>query len=120
MDREGLRPRWSTTLKAYVAIGAGALLVTISELFLKTGAMHGALLSPWTWCGIVTYILSLLCWLYVLRQLPLSIAYALISIVQVLVPLGAWLFLGETISLHRWAGIALVLCGTLLVPHRKS
>jgi multidrug transporter EmrE-like cation transporter len=52
-----------------------------------------------------------------LRHLPLSVAYALISIVQVLVPLGAWFFLGETISLHRWIGIAFVLCGTLLVPH---
>jgi undecaprenyl phosphate-alpha-L-ara4N flippase subunit ArnE len=57
---------------------------------------------------------------YVLRCLPLSIAYALISIVQVLVPLGAWIFLGETISVHRWIGIGFVLCGTLLVPHPKS
>jgi len=107
-------------LKAYVAIGAGALLITVSELFLKTGASRGGLFSGRTWCGIVTYVLSLLCWLYVLRRLPLSIAYALISIVQVLVPLGAWIFLGETISIHRWLGIACVLGGTLLVPQRES
>jgi len=103
----------------YAAIGAGALLVTTSELLLKTGATHGALASGWTWLGILTYILSLGCWLYALRHLPLSVAYALISIVQVLVPIGAWFFLGETISLHRWIGIAFVLCGTLLVPHRE-
>ena len=106
-------------MKAYAAIGAGALLITVSELLLKTGAMHGALRSGWTWLGVVTYLLSFACWLYVLRKMPLSIAYALISIVQVLVPLGAWIFLGEHISLHRWIGIACVLCGTLLVPQRS-
>ncbi len=106
--------------KAYVAIGAGALLITTSELLLKQGAMHGGFASGWTWLGILTYILSLACWLYVLRHLPLSVAYALISIVQVLVPLGAWIFLGETISIRRWVGIAFVLCGTLLVPQRQS
>jgi drug/metabolite transporter (DMT)-like permease len=106
--------------RAYAAIAVGALLITASELLLKQGAMHGGLVSGWTWCGIVTYLLSFVCWLYVLRRLPLSVAYALISIVQVLVPLGAWIFLGETISVHRWIGIGCVLCGTLLVPHPES
>jgi len=104
---------------AYAAIAIGALLVTASELLLKQGATHGALRSPFTWLGIVTYILSFGAWLYVLRRLPLSIAYGLISIVQVLVPLGAFLFLREAISMQRWIGIAFVLCGTLLVPHRE-
>ena len=104
----------------YFQIALGALLITTSELLLKKGATHGALLSGWTWLGILTYILSFASWLYVLRHLPLSIAYGLITIVQVLVPLGAWIFLGETISMHRWIGIGCVLCGTLLVPHPQS
>lgn len=103
----------------YVQIAVAALLVTTSELFLKTGATHGALASGWTWLGILSYLLSFACWLYVLRHLPLSVAYPLISVVQVLVPLGAWLFLGETITMRRWIGIAIVLCGTFLVPHQK-
>jgi drug/metabolite transporter (DMT)-like permease len=105
--------RWF--LNPYVQIAIGALLVTGSELLLKRGAMTGMLASPWTWGGIVTYVLSFASWLYVLRHLPLSIAFALINIVHVLVPLGAWLLLHETISLQRWAGIFLVLCGTVLV-----
>ena len=105
---------------AYVQIGIGALLVTTSELLLKQGAMHGALLSGWTWLGILTYILSFASWLYVLRHLALSIAYGLITIVQVLVPLGAWIFLGESISLHRWIGIACVLSGTVIVAQSAA
>jgi drug/metabolite transporter (DMT)-like permease len=106
--------------RAYVFIGIGALLITISEVLLKKGATHGALLSGWTWMGIVTYVLSFICWLYVLRHLPLSIAYGLITIVQVLVPLGAWIFLGESISVQRWVGIACVLAGTLVVAQSAA
>jgi multidrug transporter EmrE-like cation transporter len=115
-------------LNPYVQTGLAALLVTVSELLLKKGAMSGAampagirwlgigaLASGWTWLGIVTYLMSFACWLYVLRKLPLSVAFGLISIVQVLVPLAAHQFLGEAISLQRWIGIACVLCGTALV-----
>ncbi len=118
--------RWF--LDPFVQIGWGALLVTASELLLKKEATSGtvvpagmawlgigALASWWTWLGIITYIASFASWLYVLRHLPLSIAFALINIVHVLVPLGAWALLGETISVRRWLGIALVLCGTVVV-----
>jgi drug/metabolite transporter (DMT)-like permease len=107
-------------LNPYLQIGIGALLVTVSELLLKKGAMSGALASGWTWLGIVTYLLSFASWLYVLRHLPLSIAFALINVVHVLVPLGAWAILGETISMQRWIGIACVLCGTVLVSQRAG
>jgi len=105
--------RWF--LNPYVQIGIGALLVTVSELLLKRGATTGMLASLWTWGGIVTYVLSFGSWLYVLRHLPLSIAFALINVVHILVPLGAWLLLHESVSPQRWGGIFLVLCGTVLV-----
>ena len=123
--------RWF--LDPYVQLGLGALLVTGSELLLKKGATSGApmppsvawlgvgaLASAWTWLGIVTYILSFASWLYVLRHLPLSVAFGLLSIVHVLVPLGAWSILGETISLRCWIGIGLVLCGTVLIARTEG
>jgi drug/metabolite transporter (DMT)-like permease len=99
---------------AYVQIAIGALLVTASELLLKKGAIAGGLASGWTWIGILTYMLSFASWLYVLRHLPLSIAYPLISVVHLLVPLGAWLILGEMIPGQRWIGIACVFCGVVM------
>jgi drug/metabolite transporter (DMT)-like permease len=103
-----------------VQIALGALLVTASELLLKKGATSGVLASGWTWIGIVTYVLSFVSWLYVLRHMLLSVAFALINIVHVLVPLGAWWILGETISMQRWMGIACVLCGTVLVARSAA
>ena len=108
----------------YVQIAVGALLVTASELMLKRGAEAAAgsswlgvdaLASLWTWGGIVTYVLSFLSWLYVLRHLPLGLAFSLINAVHVLVPVASWLFLHESISPRRWAGIGLVLGGIVLI-----
>lgn len=115
-------------LNAYVQLAIGALLVTASELLLKRGAVavpaaHGAaawtgvsaLASGWTWLGIISYILSFVSWIHVLRTLPLSVAFPAINIVHILVPLGAWAFLGETIHVQRWIGIILVVVGIVLI-----
>jgi multidrug transporter EmrE-like cation transporter len=115
-------------LNPFVQLAFDALLVSSAELLLKKGATTGALLpsdiawlgigalaSRWTWLGILAYLLSFACWLYVLRCLPVSVAFGLISIAQVLVPLGAWAFLGEAITIRRWMGIASVLCGTAFI-----
>ena len=112
-------------LNAYFQIGLGALLVTASELLMKFGARAqagaigvfglAALTCPQTWIGIILYCLSFVSWIYVLRTIPLGIAYALINVVHILIPIGCWIFLHEAISPQRWMGIALVLAGLVLV-----
>ncbi len=108
----------------YVQIAIGAVLVTVSELLLKKGAVAAkgsswmgieALASIWTWVGIVTYVLSFVSWLYVLRFVPLGIAFSLINVVHVLVPLASWAILAERVTLARWAGIGLVFLGIILI-----
>lgn len=112
----------------YLQLLGAQVLITAAEVLLKKGAVASvagsggpevlglaALASGATWIGILLYIVSFLIWLHVLRVLPLTQAYALASMVHVLVPTAAWLFLNETISSTRAAGIALVLVGVLLV-----
>ncbi|MEA2735114.1 MAG: hypothetical protein QOE14_1565 [Humisphaera sp.] len=109
---------------AYTQLAIGALLVTASELLLKKGATAvgpggafgvATLASGWTWLGIVLYVISFFNWLYVLRLMPLGVAFGLISAVHVLVPIGAALFLHEEISARRWIGIALILAGIIVL-----
>jgi drug/metabolite transporter (DMT)-like permease len=104
-----------------------ALFVTASETLLKVGASQTqrvagwewtgllALSSIWIWCAIVLVILSFLCWIYVLKYIPLSVAFPLSNVVHVLVPLSCWIFLAEHISLRRWCGIGIVICGLAVV-----
>jgi drug/metabolite transporter (DMT)-like permease len=111
-------------LHPYTQIAIGAVLVTASELLLKKGAsiagpasyfVLGALASGWTWLGIGFYLLSFFNWLYVLRLMSLGIAFGLINSVHVLVPIGAWALLNESISAKRWIGIGLILLGLVIL-----
>ena len=116
-DHAALPPR---PLTPYVHLVLGALLVTASELLLRRGAAAVpdlgwtgilGLTSGWVWISVLCYIGSFVCWLHVLKQLPLVVAFNLMNVVHVLVPLGSALFLHEHISLLRAAGIVLVLVG---------
>ncbi len=112
----------------WLQIALSTTFVTLSELCLKRGAMAAAhvaprwawtglngLTSPLVWLGILLVILSFVGWLYVLKYLPLSVAFPTSQAVHILIPLSSWLVLGEIISPLRWCGIALVLGGIAVV-----
>jgi undecaprenyl phosphate-alpha-L-ara4N flippase subunit ArnF len=112
----------------WLQLGLSVLCVFVSELLLKRGATDVAepdsafswtginsLESPLVWSAILLIIASFISWLYVLRYVPLTVAYPLSRVVDILVPLGCWIFLGELISTTRWCGIALVVIGLALV-----
>ena len=102
--------------------------VVIYELLLKAGAAATAdpannwswigitaLVSPLTWLAIGAIIVDLIIWLYILKYIPLSVAFPLSRAVDVLVPISCWLILREAISPLRWCGIALVVIGLVIV-----
>jgi multidrug transporter EmrE-like cation transporter len=112
----------------WLQLGLSIACVFVSEILLKRGATEVAqpesalswtgfngLTSPLVWWAILLIIASFISWLYVLRYVPLSVAYPLSRVVDVLVPLGCWFFLSEQISALRWCGIALVVTGLGLV-----
>jgi drug/metabolite transporter (DMT)-like permease len=102
------------TLAADLCLKLGAnATVHISPKWSWTGLT--GLASPLVWLGIVFMILSFVTWLYVLRHLPLSLAFPMSQAVHVMVPIASLLFLGEQISLIRWCGIAFVVLGLIVV-----
>ncbi len=112
------RPPSPATIQLAVSI----VLFAASQLLLKRGACvaaegpfnFAALASPWVWAGIVAEVVSLVAWLGALRTLPLGMAFNLSGITHVLIPLGCWGWLGESIPPLRWVGIALVIAGVVL------
>ena len=121
MKPSGFRNPW-------LQLAISVACVFVSELLLKRGATDIAepdnvwswtgvngLASVLVWVAILLIIASFISWLYVLRYIPLTIAFPLSRVVDVLVPLGCWIFLGELISALRWCGIALVVVGLALV-----
>src|SRR2546430_582813 len=123
-----MRHRPSGFANPWLQLALSVVCVVASELLLKRGAADVAdpdstlswtgingLGSPLVWWAILLIIASFLSWLYVLKYIPLSIAFPWSRVVDVLVPLSCWIFLGETISARRWCGIALVVIGLAVV-----
>jgi drug/metabolite transporter (DMT)-like permease len=122
------KPPSAWYLNPYFHLGLNCALMAAAELLLKVGATERSgiaapewlkgtglttLGSWWTVEGITVYILAFVNWLYVLRWIALNVAYLVTSSVQALIAVGAWLLLGEQISLMRWGGIALITAGTV-------
>src|SRR5438270_11259423 len=112
----------------WLQLALSVVCVLASELLLKRGASEVAdansslswtgingLTSALVWWAILLVIVSFASWLYVLKYIPLTVAFPLSRVVDVLVPICCWIFLGEIISARRWCGIALVIIGLAIV-----
>ena len=65
--------------------------------------------------GLACYAMGTLVWLAVLSRLDLNVAYPMLSLTFVVVPVLSVLFLGERVPATRWAGIAVIILGVTLV-----
>jgi drug/metabolite transporter (DMT)-like permease len=76
-----------------------------------------AVVSNWRWLavGFGGFIVDGILWSVALKLLPLTIAHPAGSIVFVSVAVFSRLFLHEKVSARRWAGIACILAGVVLV-----
>ena len=65
--------------------------------------------------GLSCYVISVVVWILGLSRVDVSIAYPLLSLGYVLNALGAYYFLGEALSLQRWAGIGIIIVGVYVL-----
>lgn len=71
--------------------------------------------SPFVFFGIASFALSAVFWLVVLSRFDLSMAYPMVSLGYVVVAIVSVFWLGETVSLVRWLGIAVICLGVFLI-----
>ena len=67
------------------------------------------------WLGLLTFVLSAAVWIVVLSKVSLSFAYPFVSLTYIVILLFDGLILHETVSGLRWAGVAFIVAGILLV-----
>ncbi|PHM45699.1 4-amino-4-deoxy-L-arabinose-phospho-UDP flippase [Xenorhabdus mauleonii] len=122
-------------MKGYLWGITSVLLITIAQLLLKWGVVHLPPLSlsaywldiDWLWqhhnpllmilAGLSGYALSMLCWFFTLKYLPLNKAYPIISLSYVFVYLMAAIlpWFNEPISLLKTVGVICILSGVWLI-----
>jgi len=119
--------------KSMILILVAVLLGVLGQLLLKMGMTQvGSLESKGGLGGLVqmgvqvfsnlkvlggfaAYGFSSLFWIVVLSKIDLSLAYPMLALNYVLVPLTAWLFLNEQVPPLRWLGIGVVILGVVVI-----
>jgi multidrug transporter EmrE-like cation transporter len=104
-----------------------ALALTGGQMLFKSAALgtpqQGAL-GEWTlelfrnWrflAALVTYFLLAVLWVWILRVIPLSQAYPFVALAFAITPLMGGIWFGEPLSPRLLLGLAVILCGLLLV-----
>ncbi|GAC1315203.1 MAG: EamA family transporter [Chloroflexota bacterium] len=121
-----------TATSSFPLIGLAVIFGVIGQLALKmgmtrVGAITGASLgqpiqvalqvlsTPLVLGGLAFYALGAAAWLGVLSRVPLSLAYPLLAVSYAITPVVAWMTLGETMPLMRWAGIGVICIGVFMV-----
>ncbi|ARU06024.1 hypothetical protein CCO03_16325 [Comamonas serinivorans] len=98
------------------------LCIAIGQLLFKKAAMAlpanpqilDWVTNGWLFASLALYGLTTLGWVWILRHAPLHLAYPFMGLAFLIVPLLAWLFLGEPIGWRTLAGGALILAGVAL------
>ena len=127
-------------MKGYLWAIGSALLVTAAQLLLKFGMSELPKLQlekqwfdfAWLWAniapisivfvGLVGYVLSMVCWLFTLRTIPLNKAYPLNSLSYVFVYILAVIlpWFQETPSWTKTAGVAFIMIGVWLISQKTK
>lgn len=70
-----------------------------------------ALADPYVWLGAAMVGVGAVCWYVALTKLPLSLMMPVASIIAPCVSIGAWYFLGESLSLAKLGAILTIMVG---------
>lgn len=86
----------------------------INSLF-NAKTIIGIITDKYIIAGLMFYGFALIFWLGAMSTLEISFMYPMLSLGYVIVAVMAFIFLGENIALARWAGIALIVVGSILI-----
>jgi len=108
-------------------VATASLVEAVGQLAFKRGAtrssgsgalagLHAVMQSPgWIGLGILCFIIEWALVTVALQLIDLSVAYPAGSLTLVAVVMLSRLWLGEAVGRRRWAGVMLIVTGTLLL-----
>jgi len=119
-------------LATFALIITGVLLNAAAQLLLKAGTngLGGAIhINAQNWfstgvkvftqlpiiAGLACYVISVVVWIVGLSRTDVTIAYPMLSLGYVVSAAGAWMFLGEAVSLQRMLALAIIVAGVALL-----
>ena len=80
-----------------------------------TGTLLRIFREPVVWGGLALFGISALFWMVALSRTSLSFAYPFAALTYVMILVFDWLVLREPVVALRWAGVAFIIAGLVLV-----
>jgi drug/metabolite transporter (DMT)-like permease len=113
-------PQVFQVLLCVIAISAGQVLFKLAALHMeKPGgdgfSPVGLLLNPYLSAGLIVYLAATLFWIWLLRSVPLNIAYPFMGLAFLFVPLIGAVFLNEPLQARLLWGGGLIAMGIYVV-----
>jgi drug/metabolite transporter (DMT)-like permease len=87
----------------------------VGESRSAVGTLVGAARQPAVWGGLAIFGISSVFWMLVLSRASLSFAYPFAALTYVMILVFDWLVLREPVVALRWAGVAFIIAGLVLV-----
>ncbi len=109
---------WSILFNVLGQLSIKWSMIKFGKVSLSAGNMHRIIemfLKPYSILGLILYAISAVFWLAALSRVELSVAYPMLSIGYVLVFFLAGFLLGESMSIVKFGGIALIIAGIFMV-----
>jgi drug/metabolite transporter (DMT)-like permease len=101
--------------------GMNQVAANTGEVKLTTASLQDIATTAAVWGGLLLYGLSAFVWLAVLSRASLSFAYPFASLTYAVILVADRFILHEQVPPLRWAGVALIMGGIVLVaqtPHQ--
>lgn len=120
-------------MSARAMIWISVTLSAVAQVFLKQGLNTlkrkqrtsagvlqlalGVAQQGWIWLWAISFVMATALWLLGLQKLQLSYAYPLLSIGYILVNLLSAVFFRERVDGMRWAAVAIISAGVVLIAN---
>lgn len=103
----------SLILLTVLGLSAGQVLFKLASarlIFTPSGLLQ-SIVEPKLIAALLVYFVATGMWLYVLKQLPLRVAYPYVALAFVFVPVLAFFLLGEKLHWNTFLGAAFIFAG---------
>jgi len=119
------------SLQVWIMLLSGVLLNAVAQLMIRGGTLRLGVLwpadqsvfanllrivfEPVILGALLCYVVSVGLWVIVLSQVPVSVAYPMLSIGYVVNAVLAYFLFQETLTLMQFGGIAAIILGVILL-----
>jgi len=87
------------------------MVARTAESLASIAGILGLATNLWFWLAMVLYGMATLLWIFILQKIDLVQAYPFMALGFIIVPLAAVFFLGESVNVYYFVGVALILAG---------